>query len=65
MIPLKVTVVQDDCISCGLCISVCSEVFGWNGDDKAEAFDREVPDSSIDNCRLAIEGCPTEAISEV
>ena len=40
---LKVHVDQDLCISCGLCISTCEDVFGWNDDDKAQAIDGEVP----------------------
>ena len=43
---LKVFVDQDLCISCGLCISICDEVF-WNDDDKAQAIDSDVPESLL------------------
>ena len=39
---LKVYVDQDLCISCGLCISICDDVFSWNDDDKAQAIDRDL-----------------------
>jgi ferredoxin len=61
---MKVYVDQDLCISCGLCISTCGEVFDWNDDDKAEAKVPEVPAELEDDVQEAIDGCPTEAIKE-
>ena len=62
---MKAYVDQDLCISCGLCISTCEEVFFWNDDDKAEAIDEEVPEELEDAAKDAIESCPTEAIAQV
>mgnify|MGYP003750160319 CR=1 FL=1 len=62
---LKVVVDQDLCISCGVCISLCEEVFSWNDDDKAEAIDEEVPAELEEVVQEAIDSCPTEAIKEV
>jgi len=59
---LKVFVDQDLCISCGLCISICDEVFFWNDDDKAQAIDSDVPEEFIDDVNEAVESCPTDAI---
>ena len=59
---LKVYVDQDLCISCGLCISICNDVFSWNDDDKAEAIDQDVPEEFTDQVEEAVESCPTEAI---
>jgi len=59
---LKVYVDQDLCISCGLCISICDEVFSWNDDDKAQAIDQEIPEELTDDVEEAVESCPTEAI---
>ena len=61
---MKVYVDQDLCISCGLCISICEEVFHRNDDDKAEAVSGDVRK----NWRIgteAVESCPTEAIKEI
>ena len=52
---MKAYVDQDLCISCGLCISICEEVFHWNDDEKAEAIDEEVPQELEDAVQEAIE----------
>ncbi len=62
---MKAHVDQDLCISCGLCISTCEDVFHWNDDEKAEAIEEEVSAELEDSVREAIENCPTEAIQEV
>ncbi|HZJ57938.1 MAG TPA: ferredoxin [Clostridia bacterium] len=59
---MKVFVDQDLCISCGLCISVCEDVFSWNEYDKAEAIDEDVPVELEEDVEEAVETCPTEAI---
>jgi ferredoxin len=62
---MKVYVDQDLCISCGLCISICEDVFHWNDDEKASAIEEEVPSDLEELVQEAIESCPTEAIKEV
>ena len=64
-IDLKAHVDQDLCISCGLCISTCEDVFHWGDDEKAEAIEEDVPAELEDSVQEAIENCPTEAIKEV
>lgn len=59
---MKVFVDQDLCISCGLCISICEDVFSWNEDDKAEAIDTDIPEEFTDEVEEAVESCPTDAI---
>ena len=34
---MKAIVDQDACISCGLCVSVCPEVYSFNEDEKSVA----------------------------
>lgn len=59
---MDVRVNQDLCISCGLCVSNCPEVFSWNDDDKAQAINEQV-ESGIEDCvQDAADGCPTDAI---
>jgi len=55
---------QELCISCGNCIDTCPEVFDWNDDEKAESQLEEVPPEYEESAREALEGCPTNAISE-
>ncbi len=59
---MDVNVDQDLCISCGLCVSSCPEVFFWNDDEKAQVSKEQV-DSEMEGCvREAADGCPTDAI---
>lgn len=59
---MDVNVNQDLCISCGLCVSSCPEVFSWNDDEKAQAVSEQV-DADMEDCvREAADGCPTDAI---
>ncbi|MDD3839718.1 MAG: ferredoxin [Clostridia bacterium] len=62
---MRVEVDQDLCISCGLCIETCPEVFDWNEEEKAQAIDGDVPEELEDDAMEAVEGCPTDAIQEV
>lgn len=61
---MRVKVDQELCISCGACIDVCPEVFDWNEDDKAHSIVEEVPAEMEDQANEALEGCPTNAITE-
>lgn len=57
---MKVIIVEG-CISCGLCESVCPEVFKLNDDGISEVIaDPEEEDE--DNVREAAEGCPVNVI---
>jgi len=55
-----VKVNKEMCIGCGLCASLCSEVFGMGSDGKAKVkVQKKIP------CvKDAIESCPVSAISE-
>ena len=59
---VKAAVSQDLCISCGLGVSTCPDVFYWNEEDKAEAIKTEIPESQEDCAKEAADGCPTDAI---
>ena len=57
---MKVSI-TDDCISCGLCIDTCPEVFEM-GDEFAQVLTEEVPAEHEEAVQQAAEECPTEAI---
>ncbi|NMB11571.1 MAG: ferredoxin [Firmicutes bacterium] len=61
---MKLIVDQDLCISCGLCIDTCPEVFDWNDDGKAHVTVDSVPEEFEDSAQEAQDSCPTEAIQE-
>ena len=58
---MKVTVDEETCIGCEVCVDTCPEVFEM-ADDKARAKANEVPRDVVESCREAAEKCPGEAI---
>ncbi len=59
---MKASVDQDGCISCGLCIDVCPEVFSYNSDDKSVAIDDDIPEDALERAEEARDGCPVSVI---
>lgn len=60
---MKAIVDEETCIGCGLCPSICSEVFSMNDDGKAVAIDDLVPSENEDETKDAESSCPVNAIS--
>ena len=60
---MKAKVDKDTCMSCGLCESICPDVFKMNDSDIAEVIADPVPSEAEASCREATEGCPVDAIS--
>ncbi|MGM9612107.1 MAG: ferredoxin [Butyricicoccus sp.] len=54
--------VSSACIGCGLCESVCADVFHLTDSGQAEAIAGEVPPESETDARDARDGCPVDAI---
>jgi ferredoxin len=61
---MKVEVFDDLCISCGVCISTCPDLFEWGEDDKAIATSYDVPKEKEQCAVEAVESCPTAAIKQ-
>ncbi len=59
---MKAYVDPEKCISCGLCVGICGEVFEFNDDGISEAVG-EITEENEDLAREAAEGCPTSAIT--
>lgn len=60
---MKATVDQDGCISCGVCVSACPEVFSFNDNDVSEAIKGDIPEDSIEAAKEARDSCPVSVIS--
>jgi len=59
---MRAYVDQDGCISCGLCIDVCPEVFSYNEDGVSEAIDDDIPKECLKRAEEARDGCPVSVI---
>ncbi len=59
---MKAVVDENVCIGCGLCNSICPEVFSMNVEGKAQATDN-IPDGKQDEVKDAESSCPVNAIS--
>ncbi len=55
-----VSVDKTKCIGCGLCTSICEEVFEMGDDMKAQVKAQK----KIPCVKEAVENCPVQAISE-
>lgn len=53
--------VVEGCISCGLCVSVCPEVFRMSDEGVSEVYAQPTPEKE-DDTREAAEGCPVNVI---
>ena len=59
---MRAEVDRDACISCGLCESVCPDVFELDDESISVVLVDPVPSEFEDCTREAEEGCPTDAI---
>jgi ferredoxin len=59
---MKVSVDEETCIGCGVCVSVCPDVFELNDDSVAVVIEGADCDSA-GCCEEAAENCPVQAIT--
>lgn len=60
---MRAKVHKDVCIGCGLCASICPEVFRIDDDEKAVVV-AETTVATYDEVQEAMASCPVAAISE-
>ena len=59
---MKAIVDRDACISCGLCESVCPEVFKLDDEDISTVIQDPIDSENEDCARESEDSCPTNAI---
>ena len=59
---MKASVDQDGCISCGLCIEVCPEIFSYNENDISQAIEGDISENLMEQAKEARDGCPVNVI---
>lgn len=60
---MKAVVDRDACISCGLCVTICPEVFELDDEDIATVIADPVPAENEAEAQEAADSCPTDAIT--
>lgn len=60
---MKANVDKETCIGCGLCPSICAEVFEMQDDGLAGVIGTIVPKGAEGSAKEAESGCPVNAIS--
>jgi len=59
---MKASIDREGCIGCGLCPSICPEVFRMAEDGFAEVYVDEVPEGAEEAAKEAEESCPVSVI---
>lgn len=60
---MKASIDRANCISCGLCESICPEVFRMGADGPAETYVDIIPGAVENTAEEAAEGCPVSVIT--
>lgn len=60
---MKATIDRSGCIGCGLCPSICPEVFAMADDGLAETIVDEIPSGVEETAQEAAESCPVSVIT--
>ena len=60
---MRVEIDQSGCISCGLCVNTCPELFAMGSDEKAEVSLSPVPPALEACARKAADTCPVSVIA--
>jgi len=55
--------VNENCIGCGLCESVCPEVFSLSDEGVAVGISENVPEDALESAAEAMNYCPVGTIS--
>lgn len=60
---MKASIDRSGCIACGLCPTICPEVFQMADDGLAEVISEEVPPEAEEAAQEAADSCPVSVIN--
>lgn len=61
---MKVKVIKEKCLGCGMCVGINSDVFSFDDDGLAKADNDKINDENKDQVEEAKNSCPVGAIEE-
>ena len=59
---MTIVVDQDGCISCGICVNTCPEVFCFNQDNKSAVCRQPEDEQAQQAAQEAADACPVSVI---
>ena len=60
---MKASIDRSGCISCGVCPTICPQVFRMAEDGFAEVYTNPIPEAAEKSATEAQENCPVSVIS--
>ena len=59
---MEARVNKDGCISCGICVSICPDVFQFDANGTAESIVDSIPSNKLSEAEEARDSCPVNVI---
>lgn len=59
---MKTRVNKDGCIGCGICVSICPDVYRFDENGSAESVVDTIPEGQITEAEQARDSCPVNVI---
>lgn len=61
---MKVKVIKEKCVGCGMCVGINGDVFEFDDDGRAKANNENINDENKEIVEDAVNSCPVGAIEE-
>lgn len=61
---MKVKVIKEKCLGCGMCVGINSDVFDFDDDGLAKTNSENINDENKEQVEDAVNSCPVGAIEE-
>lgn len=61
---MKVKIIKEKCLGCGMCVGINSDVFEFDDDGLAKSNNENINDENIEAVEDAINSCPVNAIEK-